>query len=108
MSNILEVPQQQAIQALIAKDWSVRHIARTLGINRRTVKRYAAAAPKCTTEVITGSVSPDAPKCSTQVITGSRSLCGGLREVIAPMLELGLSAQRIYRDLVAGHGFGGS
>jgi hypothetical protein len=42
------------------------------------------------------------------VISGSRSLCGGLREVIAPMLELGLSAQRIYQDLVAGHGFGGS
>jgi IS30 family transposase len=32
MSNILEVPQQQAIQALIAKGWSVRRIARTLGI----------------------------------------------------------------------------
>jgi transposase len=108
MSNILEVPQQQAIQALIAKGWSVRHIARTLGINRRTVKRYAAAAPKCTTEVITGSVPPDESKCTTQVITGSRSLCGEFREVIAPMLELGLSAQRIYQDLVAGHGFGGS
>ena len=91
MSNILEVPQQQAIQALIAKSWSVRRIARTLGINRRTVKRYAAV-PKCTTEVITGSVPPDGPKCTTeviagsvppeeskcttQVITGSRSLCG--------------------------------
>ncbi|MDP3850314.1 MAG: helix-turn-helix domain-containing protein, partial [Luteolibacter sp.] len=107
MSNILEVPQQQAIQALIAKGWSVRRIARTLGINRRTVKRYAAAASKCTTEVIAGSVPPDGPKCTTQVISGSRSLCGGLREVIAPMLELGLSAQRIYQDLVAGHGFGG-
>ena len=45
MSNILEVPQQQAIQSLVAKGWSVRQIARTLGINRRTVKRYAAAAP---------------------------------------------------------------
>lgn len=124
MSNILEVPQQQAIQALIAKGWSVRRIARTLGINRRTVKRYAAAAPKCTTEVITGSVPPDGPKCTTeviagsvppdeskcttQVITGSRSLCGGFQQVIAPMLELGLSAQRIYQDLVAAHGFGGS
>ena len=32
-----------AIQALIAKGWSVRRIARTLGINRRTVKRYTAA-----------------------------------------------------------------
>jgi hypothetical protein len=65
MSNILEVPQQQAIQALIVKGWSVRHIARTLGINRRTVKRYADAAPKCTTQVIAGSVPPDAPKCTT-------------------------------------------
>jgi hypothetical protein len=44
MSNILAMPQQQAIQSLIAKGWSVRYIARTLGINRRTVKRYAAAA----------------------------------------------------------------
>jgi predicted transcriptional regulator len=93
MSNILEVPQQQAILALTAKGWSVRHIARTLGINRRTVKRYADAAPKCTTQVIAGSVPPDAPKCTTEVITGSRSLCGAFQEVIAPMLELGLSAQ---------------
>ena len=125
MSNILKVPQQQAIQALIAKCWSVRRIARTLGVNRRTVKRYAAGAvPKCTTEVTTGSgtsdeskcttqviigsVLADGPKCTTEVTTGSRSLCNGSREVIAPMLELGLSAQRIYQDLVAGHGFGGS
>ena len=70
MSNILEVPQQ-AIQALIAKGWPVRRIARTLGINRRTVKRYAGAAPKCTTGVIAGSAVPDAPKCTTEVIAGS-------------------------------------
>ena len=125
MSNILEVPQQQAIQALIAKGWSVRHIARTLGLNRRTVKRYAdAAAPKCTTEVTigsaapgeakcttqvtTGPAAPDEPKCTTEVTTSSRSLCSGSLDVIAPMLELGLSAQRIYQDLVAGHGFDGS
>jgi transposase len=109
MSNILKVPQQQAIQALLAKGWSVRHIARTLGINRRTVKRYAdLAPPKCTTGVIAGSAPPDESKCTTEVIAGSRSLCADFREVIAPMLELGLSAQRIYQDLVAGHGFGGS
>ena len=42
------------------------------------------------------------------MITGSRSLCGAFREVIAPLVERGLSAQRIYQDLVAGHGFGGS
>jgi hypothetical protein len=80
MSNILEVPQQQAIQALNAKGWSVRRIARTLGINRRTVKRYAAAAPKCTTEVIAGFVPPAGSKCTTEVITGSRgcAACSGM------------------------------
>ena len=81
MSNILEVPQQQAIQALIAKGWSVRLIARTLGINRRTVKRYAArAAPKCTTEVTTGPAPPDGPKCTTQVTTGSVLAAGQGRD----------------------------
>jgi transposase len=124
MSNILKVPQQQAIQALIAKGWSIRRIASTLGVNRRTVNRYARIAPKCTTEVTTGSgtteepkcttevttgsATSEDPKCTTQVTTGSRSLCGGFQAIIAPMLELGLSAQRIYQDLVAAHGFGGS
>ena len=109
MSNILEVSQQQAIQALAAKGWSGHRIARTLGINRRTVKRYASGAgSKCTSEVTTGSGPPDEPKCTTEVTTGSRSLCGAFREVIVPMLELGLSAQRIYQDLVAAHGFEGS
>lgn len=108
MSNILEVPQQQAIQALVAKGWSIRRIARTLGVNRRTVKRYAADAPKCATQVIAGPAAPATSKCTTQVIAGSRSLCADFREVIEPMLALGLSAQRIYQDLVTGHGFGGS
>ena len=43
----------------------------------------------------------DEPKCTTPVITGSRSLCADFQEVIAPMLELGLSARRICQDLVA-------
>ncbi|MBJ7327751.1 MAG: IS21 family transposase [Chthoniobacterales bacterium] len=150
MSNILEVSHQQLIQGLAAKGWSVRQIARTLSLNRRTVHRYAdAAVPKCTTEVTTGpeappdpkyttevttgpEIAPDVPdsKCTTQVTTGSaapppppddpkcttppqvttgpRSVCGAFEEVILPMLEIGLSAQRIYQDLVAAHGFGWS
>ena len=141
MSNILEVSKQLAIQALIAKRWSIRRIARTLGVNRRTVQRYAdefaskcttgvtagtsspeeskcttevttGANPpeesKCATELTTGAALPDEPKCATELTTGSRSLCRGFHGVIAPMLELGLSAQRIYQDLAAGHGFGGS
>ena len=125
MANILKVPHQQTIQSLIANGWSVRRIARTLGINRRTVTRYASQTapkcttevtagpappgePKCTTEVTAGPAPPDGPKCTAEVPPGSRSLCAVFHEVIDPMLELGLSAQRIYQDLATGHGFGGS
>jgi len=39
---------------------------------------------------------------------GQRSHCEPFRPVIEGMLELGLSAQRIYQDLVTGHDFPGS
>jgi hypothetical protein len=35
LSNILEVSQLQAVQALIVRKWSIRRIARTVGVNRR-------------------------------------------------------------------------
>ena len=40
MSNVLKVSHQEAILSLHQKGWSRRRIARELGINRRTVKRY--------------------------------------------------------------------
>ena len=50
MSRILKVSDQQAIQALAARGYSQRWISRELGVNRRTVARYAAgSAPECTT-----------------------------------------------------------
>lgn len=39
---------------------------------------------------------------------GRQSLCEPLREIIEPKLEAGLSAQRIWQDLVSEHGFEGS
>ena len=88
-----------AIQFLITTPCSVRRIAHTLGVKRRTVPRYAAVS-KCTTEVIAGPEPWDPSKGTppSEVITGSRHLCGSFREVSVPMLELGFSAQRIYQD----------
>ena len=42
------------------------------------------------------------------MIAGSRSLCAADADIIGPMLEQGLSAQRVDQDLAAGHGFKGS
>jgi transposase len=104
MSNVLKVNEQQAIRSLFEKGWSQRKIAQELGMNRRTVSRYAA---KCTREVTAGSES----KCTTQVTAGSRrakSACEGHRAEIAGKVDQGLSAQRIYQDLVTERGFASS
>ena len=114
MAHVLKMHLQVTVQQLHAQGFSRRQIARLLKINRRTVNRYVVGADsKCATpvaEVTTGSTVPDDSKCTTpadKVTTGSRSRCAALGEVIGAMLEQGLSAQRVYQDLVAGHGFTG-
>lgn len=104
MSNVLKVNEQEAIQSLFKKGWSQRRIAQELGVNRRTVMRYTS---KCTREVTPGSES----KCTGEVTPGNRkakSACEGHREEIELKAREGLSAQRIYQDLVAERGFAAS
>jgi transposase len=134
MSRILKVSEQLIIQALAAKGFSLRRIARELGVNRRTVARYAgvtgskrtteaeevtaglegAEGSKCTTEageVTTGLTAVSESKCTTaqgKVTAGSRSLCAPHAEFIEGLVAQGLTAQRIWQDLRAGHGFAGS
>jgi transposase len=134
MSRILKMSDQQAIQTLAAKGFSLRWISRELNINRRTVARYAAApAAKCTTapgkvtagsgvvqtskcttqdgEVTAGSCAAETSKCTTpegKVTAGSRSSCALHAGVIEAMAADGLTAQRIWADLRAVHGFEGS
>jgi len=73
MSNVLKVSHQSTIQNLIAKGWSQRRIARELGLNRRTVARYADS--KCTTQVTPGSATASDVGKSR----GERSACATLR-----------------------------
>lgn len=115
MSNVLKVSEQETIRGLYERGWSQRRIAAELGLNRRTVSRYAA---KCARQVTPGSEA----KCTGEVTAGSgqvetgnpaggrraKSRCEELSAEISGKLEQGLSAQRIYQDLVSGHGFGAS
>src|SRR5438046_162042 len=94
--NELSVNLQHSIVALSANGWSRRRIARELRIDRETVGRYLRLAqPK--------------PAISTPGSTpGRQSLCEPYAPIIETAATAGLSAQRIYQDLVSEHSFSGS
>jgi len=121
MANQLKMAQVHTIETLWKLGWSCRRIARELGLYRDTVRGYIRRLKSETSKPATvtvgnsadlgppGAVSADsgASKPATQVTTGSKSRCEVLRPVILEKLEIGLSAQRIFQDLVGDHAFAG-
>jgi len=103
--NQLKVNQQQTIVSLIEQGWSKRRIARELGLDRATVRKYAGAS-KPATNPNTGldSKSPTPNTGSA----GPESSCEPLRERIEKAWNTGLSVQRILQDLISEEGFEGS
>jgi transposase len=126
MSNQLSMDTVQAIHALRAQDWSLRKIARELGIHRSTVAAHLASKPaKVPTgsegskpaKVPTGSETdlpdgfgdlpePFGEESSNEEEDHSRSRCVPWRDVILEKLAQGLSAQRIFQDLLNDHDYG--
>ena len=122
MANVLKVAVIQAIIGLLAQDWSYRRIARELGVHRETVARYdrlrqtvgskpanptAGSGPDNNLKpanVPPGYLGYEVPDRSL----GPPSLCHPFEVVIKAKLDQGLSAQRIYQDLVTEEGFEGS
>ena len=106
MANQLKMAVVHAILTLVRLGWSHRRIAQVLGVDRETVARYVhwpSADSKPATNPIPGSeaVGPSAEN----PIPGPQSLCEPLRAVIEAKVHQGLTGQRIYQDLVEGHGF---
>ncbi len=121
--NLLEVNHQQAILSLRARGWSQRRIARELGIHRETVGKYSrcaqaiAVSAQALAETIVAAgesaLADSKPAISTlgsppHGVAGRRSLCEQFRPVIESGLQAGLSAQRLFQDLVTEHAFAGS
>ena len=121
LSNSLKVSLQTTIYSLSDRGWSRRRIARELGIDRETVGRYLRLAkPAIPTTGLEGAgeVKPAIPTAGSEEAgeakpaistagngVGRKSQCEPLAEVIKAKAELGLSAQRIYQDLVGENGF---
>ena len=137
MANLLKLAMVDAIVNLHRRGWSQRRIADELGIRRETVARYirlAEKAPKPAIAPIGSDAHGQAPKPAIAPIGsdgtaeesgattarlgstvgtegerhGRRSNCAPWRTVLQEKYDRGLSAQRIYQDLVAEHGFNGS
>src|ERR1700746_789437 len=106
MSNVLKVSLQETICTLDGRGWSRRRIARELGINRETVGRYLLLAkPAISTAGVEGTSEAKPAISIAGKSVGRKSQCEPLAEAIMAKVEVGLSAQRIYQDLVEESGF---
>ena len=107
MANHLTMADITRIQTLANAGWSLRKIARELGHDRASVARYvrAAAAQARAPDDSDGS-KPANPIAG--ISPRKSSFCDPYRERVETMLEQGLSADRIWRELREVHGFGHS
>src|SRR5262245_13869918 len=119
--NQLKVHLQQSIVALHGQGWSNRKIARELGLDRSTVSKYLRAEVSKPAIPLTGSESVLEAKSANSHTgfqgvaeskpaivhigshAGRKSMCEVWRAQIEPRVQAGLSAQRIYQDLVIEH-----
>lgn len=126
MSNRLKMANIHAIIGLLEQEWSHRRIARELGVDRETVARYDRlrrnrSNPAISTTGSELSTSPNAAIPTTGSLledlvfvessgrpTGRISHCDPFKDLIKQKLDGGLSAQRIWQDLVGDNGFTGS
>jgi len=105
--NELNVSLQHSILTLAGHGWSARQIARQLDVDRGTVGKYLRLARSNPAISTSGSESQPAPKPAIST-PGRQSLCQPWQPQIEAALSVGLSARRIYQDLVSDHGFDGS
>lgn len=126
MANVLKMEKQILIEQLVSLGWSYRRIERETGIRRETISRYDPKHPRNIVGVKPAKVPTEAgadtsqnrPKCPPSERDVGADLPPPVRPTrvssaapfdaeIREKLDAGLSAQRIYQDLVVGHGYEG-
>jgi len=133
MPHYLKMPKQQHVAALLALGWSYRRIEAETGVRRETVGRYDRMRVSNAAKVFPGSggvppgesgedqaaaaanaanVFAGSDSKAAKVFPGSgrrsRATAAGYRTAITEKLDAGLSAQRIWQDLVEEFGYAAS
>lgn len=96
--NVLKSHLRITIQTLLTSGTSQHEIARRTGVDRKTIRRYAALANS--PGVATGSDGAESP-----LHPAAASACEPHRAWIETQVGLGRNAVSIYQDLVDQHGF---
>ena len=135
MANRLKMAKLDAILALHQRQWSIRRIAKELGIHRDTVARQVRSIERRSNQAraLIGVPETSADQSGAKQADGEQgaqpanqagaligssgtfaaeqqrqsSLCEPWRQVILDKVDQGLTAQRIYQDLVNEHAFPG-
>ncbi|MGD1032578.1 MAG: IS21 family transposase [Opitutaceae bacterium] len=124
--NQIKVSIQQTITVLLARGWPQRRIARELALDRETVARYRRLGSKPASNpthgadsmaeanpatILTHGAEIVDSKPASNLTHGSKpgppSRCVPFTAQIEAGLQAGLSAQRIYQDLVREHAYMG-
>jgi transposase len=113
MGNVLKMAKQQVIQGFVELGWSNRAIHRVTGVHRDTISGYGPPGqngPKVPTD--SGAADEETgPKAFADPVPLPRTnsqLIFAHRATIRDKYLLGLSAQRVYQDLVEEAGYSGS
>ena len=118
MSNYLKMPKRQQVIALLELGWTYRRIEAETGVRRETVSRYDRLRRSNPAKVFPGSDTADpsnapvdgrADPNAAKVTAGSplppRSAAAPYHDTVVAKLEQGLTAQRIWQDLVEDEGY---
>jgi transposase len=101
--NVLKAHLRITLQTLLQNGASQREIERVTGVDRKTIRRYAAAANSSGVATGSGAVVAQTPPPRPPAL--ARSACELHRPWIEAQVRLGRNAQSIYQDLVELHGF---
>jgi transposase len=109
MANQLTMADINHIKSLAAAGWSRRRIARETGSDRGTIKKYLDPEPNPDLVPDPGGGGPGPDSKPAKMIAGKSvprpGICEPFRDTIESLLEKGLTAERIYRELCEDHGY---